>query len=168
MSRTVTAAEVRPFLGQVATIRVESRDATGSPFLCTLTGTITATFPEEIETFGFAVSTGPDEGLCVSLGEVTSITAADPAVARRLQARLALAERHAAEVAALEARHAAAVAALEASTPEEALAAWIAAADFTAPAIDLIDALTEVLQDAGMTYEQAVRQADRTVMPRLI
>lgn len=107
MTTTVTAEQVRPFIGQVATVTIETRTATGERYTDTLTGVVETLFPEEIEAFGFNVTTGPDEGMGMGLDEVTSITAADPAAARRLRARLALAERHAAEVAEMNARHAA-------------------------------------------------------------
>lgn len=110
MARTVTAAQVRPFLGQVATIRVETRDGMGNPYVDTLTGTIEAVVADEIETFGFQVLTAPNQGLRVMLEEVTSIVAAEPAVAAKIQARAALAVRHEAESAALEARHEAEIA----------------------------------------------------------
>jgi len=45
---------------------------------------------------------------------------------------------------------------------------WIATADFTRPAVELIDELTEVLQDAGSSYENAVARADRIVTARLV
>lgn len=102
---TITATQIQSFVGQVATVRVESFDATGQPFHATLTGRIDAMFPDEIETFGFWITTGPDEGLGLTVAEVASITAADPADAAKIEARLALAERHAAERAEMEARH---------------------------------------------------------------